>query len=283
MRALTSILFCLAASSALAATHGGHKHVDHAAQPEIAKWTSFPLIVPSASERDRRGILLAPRNLNAASLEALSPVPGSAPTTFPVDDGRAFIRPDAPDAGNYYWVRARALDKDRLAVASTVTFFANPGPSPKDLLKREKSELEILPQPLPREHGNYREAETARFLVRFGGAPLANAPVTFQTENGGRAMYVSDAAGVINVTFPTDIEAKGSGHGGHHGGGPRGNFVLAVEHSDGGRRYLTAFNYVYTQRADAGKSYVAGIGFGMLGMLLAVPLLRRKHDKKGAA
>jgi hypothetical protein len=283
MRALISILFCLTAVSAAAAMHGGHGHAGHAPQPEVVTWTSFPLIVPASNERDRSGALLAPRNLDAASLEALSPLPDSAPTVFPVGEDGAFVRPVAPDAGNYYWVRARVLDGDRLVVASTVTFFPNPGPSPTHLLMREKSELEILPQPLPREHANYRENETARFLVRLNGAPLANAPVTFQTDSGTKATYVSDTAGIVNVTFPADLPTESGGHGGHHGGGPRGGFVLAVEHSDRARIYLTAFNYVYTQRADAGKSYAAGAGFGVLGMLLAVPLLRRKNHKKGSA
>ena len=41
--------------------------------------------------------------------------------------------------------------------------------APTELLKEPRHELEIVPEPLPREHGSYRESEKWRFLVRFNG------------------------------------------------------------------------------------------------------------------
>ena len=63
-----------------------------------------------------------------------------------------------------------------------------------------------------------------------------------------------------------------------------GQFVLAAEHDDGGKRYLTAFNYAYAADAARGKNLMAGAGFGVFGMLLATPLLRRKKvENKNSA
>jgi hypothetical protein len=260
-------------------------------------WTSYPLIVPGPPSRapegastagrprmDRLTAGLTVRNLDTGSVEAIAPLPDAVPTSFSVNDGRAWIAPVAPDAGNYYWVRARQLNGDRLTVASTVWYFSNPGPSPKRLLLREKSELEIIPQPLPREHSSYRESDVRRFLVRFEGQPLSGAKVALETEHGSKASYASDARGFVTVTFPHDFPARAGEHGADgHMGPPRAKFVLAAEHDTADRRYLTAFNYVYSPHPDTGKNYWAGIGFGVLGMLLATPLLRRRgsaNEKK---
>ena len=58
-------------------------------------------------------------------------------------------------------------------MASTVWYASNPGPAPSEWLARVRSELEIVPDPLPREHAHYRESEKWRFIVRYAGQPLA--------------------------------------------------------------------------------------------------------------
>jgi hypothetical protein len=146
------------------------------------------------------------------------------------------------------------------------------------LLLKQKSELEIIPQPLPREHGAWRESEKWQFLLRFNGQPLAKKEVRMETEFGTKTAFVSDEQGMVTVLFPRDFKPaeKKPEQGGHDHGPRRAKFVLAVEHDDGGKHYLTAFNYTYSADAARGKNLLAGVGFGMFGMLLATPLLRRK-------
>ncbi len=75
--------------------------------------------------------------------------------------------------------------------------------------EKARHELEIVPDPLPREHGRYRESEKWRFLVRFNGQPLPGQPVTLETEFGTRTSFTTDAAGFATVLFPRDFKPAG--------------------------------------------------------------------------
>ena len=57
--------------------------------------------------------------------------------------------------------------------------------------------------------------------------------------------------------------------------------MLATEKEDGGKRYLTAFNYSYTQDPERSRSLGWGAAFGILGMVAATPLLRRRQQAQG--
>jgi hypothetical protein len=84
------------------------------------------------------------------------------------------------------------------------------------------------------------------------------------------------------VLFPRDFKpAVGRQADGH--GPRRAKFVLATEKLADGRRYLTAFNYAYGQDGDRNKSLGWGAAFGLVGMLAATPLLRRRNSASGDA
>lgn len=268
---------------AAAPTHERH---EHAAPPEAAKapaqrggrdWTRYPLILPVMAPRGERGAnTLALKNLEAGALDVYSP--DQARRQYPVAAEGVRVEPAPAKSGNYYWVTARAERGNQVDVASTATYFSNPGAAPTALLQARKHELEIVPLLLPREHGSYRESEKWQFLLRFNGQPLANQALTLETEFGSRIAFSSDGAGIATVLFPYDFkeEEPGKAHGGHSGP-RRAKFVLATEHRHGGMHYLSAFNYSYSPDAARGKNLWAGLGFGAFGMLLAVPLLR--HGK----
>ncbi len=83
------------------------------------------------------------------------------------------------------------------------------------------------------------------------------------------------------MLFPRDFSpvAEGAGQEGH--GPRRAKFVLATERlgEADGRRYLTAFNYSYSADPDRERSLAWGAAFGLLGMVAATPLLRRRAAK----
>ena len=199
--------------------------------------------------------------------------------SYPVTPEGAKIAAATPKTGNYHWVFARSESEAEVRVASTAWYFPNPGEAPTELLRAVKHELEVVPDPLPREHSGYRESEKWRFLVRYQGQPLAAQPVVLETEFGSRVTALTDAAGLATLVFPRDFKpAQGAG-GGEEGHGPRrARFVVATEKEDGGKRYLTAFNYAYGQDADRGRSLGWGAAFGVLGMAAATPLLRRRAN-----
>lgn len=273
---LFPLIFLSVAAWAQGHVHGG----DGAVAPGRAKaaveraWTGFPLLLPAPSG-ERASVRVRALNLEAKSLDVHAPgASASAGWRLPPADAGGWLVTPPQNAGNYHWFSARAETPDGVRVASTAHYFSNPGPSPAELLLARKSELEIVPTPLPREHAAYRESEKWSFLVRFDGRALEAKEVVMETEFGSRIRFVTNSVGMVTVLFPRDIRAAGDDSGGHR---PRpGKFVLAVEHEAAGKKYLTAFNHTYRKDPDRDSSLDAGVGFLLLGMLGALPLLRRR-------
>jgi hypothetical protein len=247
-------------------------------------WTQQPVLLPGRNTRgERTQALLQAQGIAAAAVTVFA-ADGPAERRqidYPITPEGVKIASAAPKIGNYHWVVAREESADTVKVASTAWYFGNPGNAPKELLKRVKHELEIVPDPLPREHGSYRESEKWRFLVRFKGQPLANQPLRLETEFGSRSSFVTDAAGFATVLFPRDF-APAKEEGEHAGHGRRyGKFVLSAERDADGKRYLTAFNLSYGEDGDRNRSLGWGAAFGLIGMLAAAPLLRRRNGAQG--
>ena len=169
-------------------------------------------------------------------------------------------------------------------VASTVYFSNERGAKdPTEMFMLQKNALEIIPQPYPREHSSYRANEDWKFLVRFNGKPLAGQSVYLETSNGSMSEFVTDAQGVVTLHLPNDFKAEESNKpaSGHNHGRRGAELVLGTEYDDGGKTYLTAFNSSYGPDAFDKRSLGMGLGFSLLGMIGAVPLLRnRKGEQK---
>jgi hypothetical protein len=241
------------------------------------------LLTGKAERADRASAKLTLRGLAAANITVYASE-GPAErlkTEYPVGPEGAKIEAVTPKIGNYHWVVAREESADAVRVASTAWYFGNPGDSPKDMLQTPKHELEIVPAPLPREHRSYREAEKWRFLVRFNGQALASQAVIMETELGSRSTVVTDASGHATVVFPRDFKPAANADGEGNDARSRSRFVLATEKEDGGKRYLTAFNYTYSQDPERNRSLAWGAAFGILGMVAATPLLRRRQQNEG--
>lgn len=288
MQARFTILAACLLSGAAIAQHEHHgtppaavEAAAPAGRPPVAReWTRQPLLLPAMAARgDRAAAVLRPRGIAADHVTVFAPE-GPAErrrVDYPVEADGARIATATPKIGNYHWVVARSETPEEVRVASTAWYFANPGDAPRALLAERKHELEIVPDPLPREHASYRESEKWNFVVRFDGQPLANQPLTLETEFGSRATFVTDRDGVATVLFPRDFKPT-AGDGGGEGHGPRrAKFVLSTERTTADRHYLTAFNLAYGQDGDRNKSLGWGATFGLIGMLAATPLLRRKQ------
>lgn len=252
------------------------------ARPASGAWTRQPLLLPGRNPRGERATAnIRLQGIAAPSLTVFAPegAEDRRKVDFPAGPEGARIAPGTAKIGNYHWVVAREESAEAVKVASTAWYFGNPGDSPKELLKIVKHELEIVPEPLPREHGRYRESEKWRFLVRLNGAPLASQPLLLETEFGSRATFLTDASGIATVLFPRDFRPAQKAEGDHGGHGRQmAKFVLSTEKEADGRRYLTAFNLTYAEDADRNKSLGWGAAFGLLGMLAATPLLRRRQN-----
>ena len=257
-----------------------------------AAWTAFPTLKTrmSGEGRDRRAVTIVPQGIVANSIDAYSNNLEDAKVHRQLVLDMAGARLDKPESGGFHWLAAREEQGDKVKVASTVYFFSDRGAqNPTALFMQPKHELQIIPQPYPREHSRYRANEDWKFLVHFNGKPLANQWVRLETQNGTKADWVSDAQGVVTVSIPDDFKkvAQQKAAGSHEHGRRSADFVLAVEHVEGGKSYLTAFNGSYGADAFDQRSLAMGLGFTLLGMIGAAPLLRQRKkqaaDTKSAA
>lgn len=278
---MARIAWLMLAALASGAAQGARPAAD-CREAERSAFTTLPLLL-AVGRGDRQGAPYCLANLQSEGVEVRNGAGGfePSPATVPVSQGG--FRLSAGKVGNYHWVQATEASQVGVVTASTAHYFANPGPAPTAMLQQPKAALEIVPQPLPREHWRYRAGETWAFLVRFNGQPLADTGVRMETSGGTERIFRTDSRGLVRVAFPDDV-AEAPQQGGHnHGRGGQNRFVLAVGHTDAaGRYYLTAFNHTYGAAAGAGRSMAAGLGFLVLGGVLAVPLtLRRKEGRHG--
>lgn len=257
--------------------------------PESLAWTSSPIlkIRMGGESRQRRTVLAVPQNIVADRIDAYSNNPEDVRGYRQLPMEMAGARLDRPESGGFHWLTAREDGRDRVRVASTVHFFSERGAqNPTAMFMRPKHELEIIPQPHPREHSRYRANEEWQFLVRFNGKPVAGQMVTLETSNGSSSDLQTDTAGMLAMRVPDDFkQAEEVKNGGGHDHGMRrvADMVLAVRHVADGKTYLTAFNTSYAPDAFDQRSLALGLGFMLLGMAGAVPLLRRRNDRQPLA
>lgn len=289
MRTILPLLSLLLSLSAQAAGHAPTEHTHHGGMPR--SWTDKPLLKMKASgeSRERMVVTVVPQNIVADGVAAWSNNPADRHGRRQLPIEMAGAKLDKPESGGFHWLSAREERGETVRIASAVYYFGERGAeNPTAMFMTQKHELEIIPQPYPREHSRYRADEEWKFLVRFDGRPLANRKVVLETSNGSRAELQSDAQGLVVARIPDDfnaeVERMAVGGNGRRGA----DFVLSAEHAESGKRYLTAFNAGYGPDAFDQRSIAMGVGFTLLGMLGAAPLLRqrgkeRKEEENGNA
>ncbi len=170
---------------------------------------------------------------------------------------------------NYHALVARAQSANHHY--SSITYLYNYGRpsqhSPKELTDLSKTDLEIIPSPLPREHDRYTASNRYRFKLHYQSKPL-QAPLTLSSSNGTTLQLRSDATGRFDVTLPNDFTDVKTGRGAN----ASATFTLAVSHQDGSQHYETTLTQSYGVnpndfwRSEPFGAAVALFGFG-LGLL----------------
>lgn len=281
----------MAASGVMPASHdhaamAGGMGMEGMGRPRA--WTELPLLKTKMSGKTRETtvITIVPQNIVVANIDAYSNNLKDADAHRQLPMEMAGAKLDKPATGGFQMLTAREEQADSVRVSSTVYYFGERGAkNPTEMFMQQKNELEIIPQPYPREHSRYRANEDWKFLVRFNSQPLVNQKVTLETSNVSKVEMATDAAGVLSLHVPDDfkpVEEKKEGAGHDHGMRRGADLVLATEYVDGGKTYLTAFNSAYGADAYDKRNLAMGLGFALLGMVGAAPLLRQKKTEKKA-
>jgi len=143
------------------------------------------------------------------------------------------------------------------------------GQSPKKLLAAKKSEHEVVPIPLPREHHRYYAATSWSFLVRHNGIPLVGHVVHFTTRNGSQLEAVTDQNGEVTFSFPDDFEAVVDGVRERRNAG----FDVFSEFEDDGINYQTTLTGDYYLPASHWESKEWGLVVAAIGFLFGISVI----------
>ncbi|MEW7980541.1 MAG: hypothetical protein G8D28_08885 [gamma proteobacterium symbiont of Phacoides pectinatus] len=82
------------------------------------------------------------------------------------------------------------------------------GRSTTELTAARKTRLEIVPQPVPREHHRYESGERWGFQVRFDGRPMAAQALTLETAHGSTLTASVTIRDASTLPFPTTFPAS---------------------------------------------------------------------------
>jgi len=146
------------------------------------------------------------------------------------------------------------------------------GHSPAEIVALPKARLEIVPDPLPREHWRYQGDQAARFALRFDGQPLPGQALRLTTAKGSELVVQTDGHGRAEVMIPDDLDPAA-------GQRQAGEMTLIAEHRDmQGVLHVTTLSAAYAPSPAHWKSLPLGAFMGLAGLvggLAARPLLIR--------
>ncbi|PVV14449.1 MAG: hypothetical protein B6D77_03285 [gamma proteobacterium symbiont of Ctena orbiculata] len=134
--------------------------------------------------------------------------------------------------------------------------------SPSRLAAQQKTEFEIVPDPIPREHYRYHSRQTWGFLLRFQGQPIGDHKVELQTANGSHLSATTDATGRVEFRIPDDFPGLVEGERDRR----MGDFAVSSEYLQHDRRFTTQLSAGYRVSPEHWQStplglLVVGIGF----------------------
>ena len=274
-----SVLLLSAVSTFAQAQHAGHGPHGASAKLKAPNWTYNPILI-ATGRYSRKGATYQAFNMHAMEADYVVSFHdrddddlNAATYKMNIEDsGKVSLKME--EDGGYYLVRVIGHGPEgEEAIASTFKYFSKPGPAPRDLLNAKRPGFEIVPAILPREHSRFRENQTWPFRVRLNGNPVSHATVLLETSNKSKLEFITDDDGVAQVTLPDDFPDIPKDQW-SHGRPPASKFVLSVR--DGA--LLATFNGDYSLDAYGNKNLWAGVGFAVLGMVVAVPLVRRRKQ-----
>jgi len=186
-----------------------------------------------------------------------------------------------PPMGGYYAVVAEGNGTN--TSFSAVRYLSLQGRpskvSPTKLTALPKADLEIVPNPLHREHDRYTATKEYRFVLNFQGKPLKNTAVTLETHNTPTRTYMSNDSGSFTITLPNDFKNVRVGRNENK----PSEFLLTSEYRDGEHLYKSTLSMPYSLNPNdywQSQPYGAGaIALGFLGGLF----FYRRHKKQGVS
>lgn len=149
--------------------------------------------------------------------------------------------------------------------------------SPTKITQFQKSELEIAPILLPKEHNNYKGSESYAFVLRFKDEVLPQHDIIFTTSNGTKNTFKSDEDGRFSVTMPNDFKDVKMKKRANR----PGEFILSTVYKSKGITYdsTLAMPY-YVNPIDYWQTQALAVVLVIFGLIIGIYMLRNVNKKK---
>lgn len=183
-----------------------------------------------------------------------------------------------PKMGGYYAMVAEGNSTDStFSAIRYVSLHGRPaGISPTKLTALPKTVLEIVPDPLHREHDRYTASKTYRFVAMFEGKPLGNTSITLETHNTPAQSLTTDENGVVKITLPNDFKNVTPDRRANK----PSEFLITLRHDANGTHYVSTFTMPYSANPnDFWQSQEWGAGAIFIGFLGGLLIYRRQSAK----
>lgn len=184
---------------------------------------------------------------------------------------------------NYHALLAQRVHAgvQEAAIRYVYSFGKPSGQSPAQLTQLAKTDLEIIPDPLPREHWHYKAGHEAAFLVRFKGHPLASMSVSLFTNHASLLEATTDTQGRVLFNLPDDFPNTQVGNDAR----PAAEMMLTVRHSDNDQHYASWLSAEYRANPEHWRNTQLGVLIATGGFLFGAWMTRLgyRSDKTNRA
>ena len=198
-----------------------------------------------------------------------------------INNGSIKFKPTGKD--NYHAIIAKRFHNNvqETAIRYVYSFGKPTGKSPSELTGFKKSELEIIPAPLPREHWHYKAGHKAAFSIHFNGKPVADSKVSLSTSNASILHAKTDSLGQVEFNIPDDFTDTRAGDRANK----PGDFLVHVKHTDNNQQYATWLSADYEVDPAHWRNTQLGImvaAFGFtIGLIITSTANRKRTGKNG--
>lgn len=218
----------------------------------------------------REGFALANAVYNHASVRLIHP---NLSSDILSAESENFQLPKAKTGGYYALVAEANISGMEYSAIRYLSTMGKPSHvSPSKLTALNKTALEIVPDPLHREHDRYTASKTYRFVAHFGNTPLTNTPIVLETRNGTFETFITDSHGIVDITLPNDFR----GIQPNRRENKPSEFLLTLQHNADDRHYVTTLSMPYSVNPnDFWQSQQWGAGAVLIGFLGGLIMYRR--------
>ena len=180
---------------------------------------------------------------------------------------------------NYHALVATQTKEKR--ISSSIRYIYSRGRpskvSPTRITQIQKSELEIAPILLPREHDEYKGSKSYGFELHFKGEVLPNTTVTLTTSNGSEETFKTDKDGEFKITIPNDFKDVKTGRRANK----PSEFILKASYLDQDINYMTTLAMPYhVNPVDYWNNRIMGLIVLVIGLIVGLFLFRNINKKK---